>query len=322
MSTTNRPVEESDPVPDFPHKVVDEILTRFGIDHAEDLEPWPHPDESDDLLAGFTFRDQWFFLKRRWIEQRGERSLFETQYVLKQLLKQGFPAATLWSSPDGETLIKGPDWEEEREVYYEIQHRIFGSHFQLTAETAHDAGAFVARFHRAGDRIDTFLLGKAYWTQTFIQRRFGGFEVLLERLSDRDDLDENDLREIQARFDRHCSIVWRKELTWGLAHGDLCANNLLISNGDFCLIDFEEIGRTEIAGEAANLMLDLPAFDETIMTELLRGYRSSGGNLNHADLTSIVDVRILGALNRALDEPAGEIDIPFLLDRFRFILDC
>ena len=116
--------------------------------------------------------------------------------------------------------------------------------------------------------------------------------------------------------------MWRKELTWGLAHGDLCANNLLVSNGGFCLIDFEEIGRTEIAGEAVNLMLDLPAFDATIMTELLSGYRSGRGNLNHADLTSIVDVRILGALNRSLEEPSAEIDIPALIDRFQFILDC
>ncbi len=51
-------------------------------------------------------------------------------------------------------------------------------------------------------------------------------------------------------------------------------NNLLVSNGDFCLIDFEEIGRTEIAGEAVNLMLDLPTFDATIMTELVSGYLS------------------------------------------------
>ena len=189
----------------------------------------PLLNESDDLLAGFTYRDQRFFLKRRWIEQRGERSLFETQYVLKQLLKQGFPATTLWSSPEGETLIKGPDWEEEREVYYEIQHRIFGSHFQLTAETAHDAGAFVARFHQAGERIDTFLLGKAYWTHDFIQKRFRFFESLLEQLRPRDGVTQNDIREVETRIDRHCSILWRKELTWGLAHGDLCANNLLIS---------------------------------------------------------------------------------------------
>ena len=82
-------------MPDFPHKIVDEILTRFGIDHPEDIQPWPYSGKSDDLLAGFTFRDQRYFLKRRWVEQRGERSLFETQYVLKELLAHGIPATPL-----------------------------------------------------------------------------------------------------------------------------------------------------------------------------------------------------------------------------------
>jgi Ser/Thr protein kinase RdoA (MazF antagonist) len=307
---------------ELPNKLVNDALMRFGIDTPTDLVPWPYPVKSDDLLARFTFRGQEYFLKRRSIEQRGERSLFETQYILKELLKRGVAAPPLWESPNRETLINGTDWETNRQTYYEIQHHVPGTHLQLTKENAHAAGAFVSRFHQAGDQIDTFLLGKAYWTQTFMQRRFRWFKPLIQRLRDRKDITGESVRDIETRMHRHSDMTWRKKLTWGLTHGNLCSNNLLVSGDDCYLIDFEETGRAELADEAAILLTDLPGFDATITENLLRGYRDAGGSLSSDDLTSIVDGFIFGALDRLLKERDPSIDLAALAKRYSFVLDC
>ena len=307
---------------DFPHQIFTNILNQFGIDSPSDVEPWPFPDASDELLAGFTVDEQRLYLKMRCIEQRGERSLFETQFALKELIKLGLPAAELWSSPSGETLIPGPDWEEDKKAYYEIQYHVEGDRYLIHADSAYDAGVFIAGFHRLGDGVDTYLLGKHHWTDTFIQRRFKWFDPLVEKLNARTNVLTVDQKVIVDRMQRHRDIVWRKGLTWRLIHGNMCANNLLRNKDEFCLIDFEEIGRSEVDGETIDLLLDLPAFDHTIAERLLQGYQAGGGELTHTDLLSIQDIFILGTVDRLLNDNARPIDIPAIILSFDFVLDC
>ena len=309
-------------MPEFPEKIFTDILSRFGIDNPADIEPWPYLEQSDDLVAGFELDGQRLLLKRRHIEQRGERSLFETHFALKELIKLGLPAPELWSSPSGETLIPGVDWEEDKKAYYEIQHHVEGDPYLIELDSAYDAGIFLAGFHRLGDQVDTYLLGKHHWTDTFIHRRFRWFDPIVEKLNARTDVPSVDRQTILDRMHRHRDIVWRKGLTWRLVHGNLCANNLLRNGDGFCLIDFEEIGRSEVDGETIDLLLDLAEFDQPITEKLLRGYQAGGGELTQTDLTSIQDILIISRLHCLLGENAENIDIPSLIARFDFLLDC
>ena len=141
----------------FPETTVESVLARFGIDKISQIEPWPFPSQSTDLLARFELEGKAFLLKRRIIEQRGERSLFETQYIQKELARLGIPVPALWEAPDGETLLSATDWETDRKVYFEIQEVLPGKPVDLNEDTAFHAGQFLAGFHLAGTKVDTFL---------------------------------------------------------------------------------------------------------------------------------------------------------------------
>ena len=145
----------------FPPDIVISILRQFGIDENVELEQWPYPDKSDDLVAGFEHEGKRYYLKRRHIEQRGERSLFETHYVLDELIKRGVPAPSLRPAPNGETMLPGPGWEnKDRTFYYEIQERISGGNLELSTANAREEGEFVAQIQEAGNENDTYQLNK------------------------------------------------------------------------------------------------------------------------------------------------------------------
>jgi len=186
------------------------MLRQFGIDEHVELEQWPYPDKSADLVAGFEHEGKRYFLKRRHIEQRGERSLFETHYVLRELIRRGVPATSLRPAPNGETLLPGQDWEKDRIVYFEIQERVSGINLELSVANVHEVGAFVAQFHETGNEIDTFLLNKQYWTNDFIQKRFRTYEDLAHQLPDASHIAAADRSAILDRLNRHRNVSWRK----------------------------------------------------------------------------------------------------------------
>ncbi|MDP6038470.1 MAG: hypothetical protein QGG64_07965, partial [Candidatus Latescibacteria bacterium] len=163
-------------MPPFPNQIVQTALSRFGIEDAKDLQPWPFG--PFDILARFSVDDHEYVLKGRHIEQRGERSLFETQYIQKELLKLKVPVAPFWFAPNGETLLKGLDWKKDRALYYEIQAVLPGEFFVLDGNTARQSGVCIAQFHQAGQEIDTFLLNKMYWIKDFTTRRYERFKKL------------------------------------------------------------------------------------------------------------------------------------------------
>ena len=308
-------------MPRFPEQIARTMLSRFGIDPAGDLQPWPFPEQSSDLLARFRSGEKHYLLKRRIIEQRGERSLFETQFIQKELLKKGIPVPELWEAPNGETLLSGPDWEEDRKIYFEIQEEVPGGAFVLNEGTAHQAGQFLGRFHQAGAQIDTFLLNKGYWIKDFTSRRYAGVNRLREHLHQHQSLSERETRIIGETIERAYSFSRISSRTWGLYHGDMCANNLL-STGEQCfLVDLDEMGIGEVWGDIFSLMSEVPEFNPAIIRSLVKGYRDGGGTLNEDDLLAITDTLVLGRFGKAINDSDTTFNASEWFENLQFIMD-
>ena len=306
---------------DFPQQIAQTMLSRFGMDQAKHLQPWPFPDLSTDLLARFEHDEKCYFLKRRCIEQRGKRSLFETQFIQKELLKLGIPVPALWQAPNGETLLTGPDWEGDCQAYYEIQEMLPGKSFVLDKSNAFQAGQFLGRFHQAGAQIDTYLLNKGYWIKDFTSRRHKSVHRQKEQLHQCPFLSPTDTRLMEDMIDRTHNFLHISARTWGVYHGDLCSNNLLTTGTELFLIDFEEIGIGEIWGDISSLISEVPNIQIQIITPLLKGYRDGGGTLNTDDHLAIIDMLALNQINRAIQESDKAFDVSQLLESFQFIKD-
>ena len=305
---------------DFPEETVTRMLSRFGIEAVDDLKPWPFPDLSNDLLAEFQYQDRGYLLKRRPVEQRGERSLFETQFIQKELHRLGIPVPVLWVSPDDETLLSGPDWEGDGKTYFEIQEKLPGSSFHLQETTALAAGRFLGTFHEAGSRIDTFLLNKGYWIRDFTKRReasVSGLGKLLRSTS----LSGADTRLIEKLLERSSSFLSISARTWGLDHGNMCSNNLLSKDGAFFLIDIEEIGLGEVWGDIFPLLNEVPDVLTSVIHPLIEGYREGGGTLSREDLIAISDTFTMSYIEKVIGKSEAALEIPQILNRFEFIKD-
>ena len=80
-------------MPPYPAAVVQDVLTRFGIENPAKLKAWPFG--PFDIIAAFEYCNTRYLLKGRHVEQRGVKSLFQTQDIQKQLLRLGFPGIRL-----------------------------------------------------------------------------------------------------------------------------------------------------------------------------------------------------------------------------------
>lgn len=306
---------------DFPKQIAQTMLSRFGIDKAQKLQPWPFPDLSTDLLTRILHDGKSYFLKRRRIEQRGERSLFETQFIQKELFKLGIPVPKLWESPDGETLLPGPDWEQNRKVYFEIQEVAPGKSIALNEKTAHETGKFLGTFHQAASQIDTFLINKGYWIKDFTSRRYTGVSHLKENLKGTQLLSASQKQIIHEMIDRAQSFAQITARTWSLYHGDMCSNNLLKTSEGFFLIDLDEMGIGEIWGDPFSLIAEAPGINLSFIESLLKGYRQGGGTLNGADLLAIIDTLVLGRVGRAIKESDNTFNLSAFHKSLQFIKD-
>jgi len=289
-------------MPPFPEPIVKKMLLRFGIEDVEDLQPWPFG--PFDILAQFSVNDRAYVLKGRHVEQRGERSLCETQYIQKELLKLRVPVAPFWSAPNGETLLKGSDWKEDGELYYEIQAVLPGEFFVLNKNTARQAGACIAQFHQAGQEIDTFLLNKMFWIKDFTTRRYDRFKRLREQISTY--LSGDEIRLADAMFERLTNAAWRDSLTWRLIHGDMSSNNLLIGDRPW-IVDLDEVGLGEVVDDLGHFLREVPRHDPGIIEDVLRGYLDAGGDLNEADLQEISDGFVVGGLEDCVGKADGQV---------------
>ncbi len=297
------------------------MLSRFGIDKADDLQPWPFPNLSSDLLVRFQVGEEYYFLKRRHIEQRGERSLFETQFIQKELLSMGIPVPVLWEAPSGDTLLPGPDWEEERKVYFEIQEMVPGKSLVLNENTAFQAGHFLGNLHRVSSRIDTFLLNKGYWIKDFTSRRSVGANRLYEYLHRSKFLNGTEARIISDMIERTYSFLRISACTWGIYHGDMCTNNLLTTDEGFFLVDLDEMGIGEVRGDILSLISEVSELNTSIIGFLLKGYRDGGGALNEDDLVAITEALVLNRFRRAMEESDTTLNVSGLIENLQFIRD-
>ena len=224
-------------MPPFPAAVVRDVLTCFEIENPARLKAWPFG--PFDIIAAFEYRNTPYLLKGRHIEQRGVKSLFQTQDIQKQLLQLGFPVSDFIANSSGETLVEGPDWQDEGNIFYEIQTILPGVPFSPDTHTASLAGNLLGQLHLLGQEIHSDILSKFYYIDTFVSR----FPNLLQAfLQDGQSLQRGESQEIRDSISRLSDTSTRSSLTHRLTHGDFTPDNLLVNQNELFLIDNDEFG--------------------------------------------------------------------------------
>lgn len=224
-------------MPPFPAAIVQHVLARFEIENPARLKAWPFG--PFDIIAAFEYRNTPYLLKGRHIEQRGVKSLFQTQDIQKQLLRLGFPVSDFIANSSGETLAQGPDWQNEENIFYEIQTILPGVPFSPDTHTALLAGKLLGQLHLIGQEIHSDLLSKFYYIDTFVDRFPNQLQISFQ---DDRDLQRGESQEIKDSISRLSDASTRSSLTHRLTHGDFTPDNLLMNQNQLFLIDNDELG--------------------------------------------------------------------------------
>lgn len=224
-------------MPPFPAAIVQNVLARFEIENPARLKAWPFG--PFDIIAAFEYRNTPYLLKGRHIEQRGVKSLFQTQDIQKQLLRLGFPVSDFIANSSGETLAQGPDWQNEENIFYEIQTILPGVPFSPDTHTALLAGKLLGQLHLIGQEVHSDLLSKFYYIDTFVDRFPNQLQISLQ---DDRDLQRGESQEIKDSISRLSDASTRFSLTHRLTHGDFTPDNLLMNQNQLFLIDNDELG--------------------------------------------------------------------------------
>jgi hypothetical protein len=326
-----------------------EMLPQFGLADPRDISSWPYLEEGgrsiNRLVATFTCAGQRYLMKARTVEHRGAKSLFETQNILKAFYQRGVSVPALHRAPDGQTLILGPDPRDESgahfevqrfllgpefyhvpAVYYEIQHLIPGQPPPADEHTAYRVGAVLAAFHAAGHQpeirslapeerhlvaphVDTHLLNKALYINIFIQRRVARNRELHAYVKDLKAVSPEEQRKIDDLFCRIDAGSWQSGLSWGIIHGDFCANNVIVCDKNLFIIDFDEVGLGPISHDIGDFFGDLEEAGLRKSHALVKGYMENGGKLSDADRTAIVDGLVLQQIATACGNGLRELEI-------------
>ena len=224
-------------MPPFPAAVVRDVLARFEIENPARLKAWPFG--PFDIIAAFEHRNTTYLLKGRHVEQRGVKSLFQTQDIQKQLLRLGFPVSDFLANSSGETLVQGPDWQDEENIFYEIQSILPGVPFSPDTHTALLAGKLLGQLGLLGQEIHSDLLSKFYYIDTFVDRFPNRLQAVLQ---DGRSLQCGESQEIKDSISRLSDASTRSSLTHRLTHGDFTPGNLLMYQNELFLIDNDELG--------------------------------------------------------------------------------
>jgi len=305
-------------MPPFPDQIVHTMLGRFGLEKVNDLKPWPYGPY--DILAAFSLEDTGYLLKARYFEHRGERSLFETHYIQKKLLELGLPVAPLLAAPDGETLLKGSDWQGEGEAYYEIQEILPGQFLVPDEDTLKQAGALAANLHETGSQVDTFLLEKAAYRDYFMKNFMAiPGQRLKAQIEESQSLTPQEAIKLEQIFDYRRNPAWKGELNLFLIHGNFCPDNVLVNGQQTFLIDFEEVGLGEVSDDLCSFILNGPELEIPMIQTFLKAYQDGGGVLLGDDHLILYSNLVRGDLRKHIDnsDPFKASDV---FDKFSFLL--
>ena len=271
-------------MPPFPAAVVRDVLTRFEIENPARLKAWPFG--PFDIIAAFEYRNTPYLLKGRHVEQRGVKSLYQTQDIQKQLLQLGFPVSDFIANSSGETLVEGPDWQDERNIFYEIQTILPGVPFSPDTHTALLAGKLLGQLHRLGQEIQSDLLSKFYYIDTFVDRFPNQLQAVLQ---DDRDLQRGESQEIQDSISRLSDTSIRSSLTHCLTHGDFTPDNLLMNQNELFLIDNDELGFGVAAIDVAWGLTYLFGLNIKLGQIFLNEYRNHIPEFSESDLVAVKD---------------------------------
>ena len=271
-------------MPPFPAAVVRDVLTRFGIEKPARIKAWPFG--PFDIIAAFEYRNTPFLLKGCHVEQRGIKSLYQTQDIQKQLLQLGFPVSDFIANSFGETLVEGPDWQDEGNIFYEIQTILPGVPFSSDTHTASLSGKLLGQLHLLGQEIQSDLLSKFYYIDTFVDRFPNQLQAVLQ---DDKNLQRGESQEIQNSISRLSDTSTRSSLTHHLTHGDFTPDNLLMNQDELFLIDNDELGFGVAAIDVAWGLTYLFGLNIGLGQTFLNEYRNHIPEFSESDLVAVKD---------------------------------
>ena len=271
-------------MPPFPAAIVQNVLARFEIENPVKLEEWPFG--PFDIIAAFEYRNTRYLLKGRHVEQRGVKSLFQTQDIQKQLLRLGFPVSDFLANSSGETLVEGSDWQNEENIFYEIQSILPGVTFSPDTHTALLAGKLLGQLHLLGQEIHSVLLSKFYYIDTFVDRFPNRLQAVLQ---DGRSLQRGESQEIKDSISRLSDASTRSSLTHRLTHCDFTPDNLLMNQNQLFLIDNDELGFGVAAVDVAWGLTYLFGLNIGLGQIFLNEYRKHIPEFAESDLLAVKD---------------------------------
>lgn len=271
-------------MPPFPAAVVRDVLARFEIENPARLKAWPFG--PFDIIAAFEYRNTPYLLKGRHVEQRGVKSLYQTQDMQKQLLQLGFPVSDFIANSFGETLVEGPDWQDEGNIFYEIQTILPGVPFSSDTHTASLSGKLLGQLHLLGQEIQSDLLSKFYYIDTFVSRFPNQLQVVLQNNRD---LQRGESLEIKDAITRLSDASTRSSLTHRLTHGDFTPDNLLMNQDELFLIDNDELGFGAAAVDVAWGLTYLFGLNIGLGQTFLNEYGNHVPEFAESDLLAVKD---------------------------------
>ena len=339
----------SDATPPSAEGLLLEILPKFGLADPQEVHSWPYLEDNsrsiNRLVAKFTCGNQPYLMKARTVEQRGVKSLFETQHIHKEFHRRGVLVPALHAAPNGETLILGPDPRDESgshfdvlryllgpefyhvpAVYFEIQHFIVSQRPPADEHTAYRVGAALATFHAAGHQpvtrslapeerhlavphIDTYLLNKALYINVFIQRGAARKKKIHTYVKSLTSVSSEEQRQFDELLYRINDRGRQSDLTWSIIHGDFCANNVMVCGNDLYIIDFDEVGLGPIFHDIGDFFGDLEQAGPHKMRALIKGYMENGGRLSDVDRTAMIDGLVYQRIATAFGNNRQELAI-------------
>ena len=271
-------------MPPFPAAVVRDVLARFEIENPAKLKAWPFG--PFDIIAAFEYRNTPYLLKGRHVEQRGVNSLYQTQDIQKQLLRLGFPVSDFIANSSGETLVEGSDWQNEENIFYEIQSILPGVPFFPDTHTALLAGKLLGQLHLIGQEIHSDLLSKFYYIDIFVDRFPNRLQAVLQ---DGRSLQRGESQEIKDSISRLSNASTRSSLTHRLTHGDFTPDNLLMNQNQLFLIDNDELGFGVAAVDIAWGLTYLFGLNIGLGQIFLSEYRKQIPEFAESDLLAVKD---------------------------------
>lgn len=267
------------------------VLSRYNLGVIESLTGFPRGSRQSPKV-GVVCEKGKFLLKRRAPQRSNIDRVRQVHRVQQHLVKAGFPAPKIVP-----TVVNGQTYLQLRDNVYELFEFVAGEPFDQSASQVEEAGATLARFHRATNDLAESWRGLRgdYHDAAGVRT---GLCALGPKLKAHDSFTGDDaalatlIQALLEVYDSASEAVNAAGLrTWpeSIVHCDWHPGNLIFSRGRVtAVIDYDSVRRSQPVADIANGVLQFSIsaggdptawadhLDEERTAAFIAGYASQG----------------------------------------------